>query len=140
MSVNKLILVGNVGKDPEVRHLDNGAVVAKFSLATSETYKDKNGEKQTQTEWHNIVIWRQLAEVVEKYVKKGQQLYLEGKSTTRSYEDKDGNKRYITEMVAYSMQMLGKKGETAEFIPTPSEPVNSTGTANAAPGDDDLPW
>jgi single-strand DNA-binding protein len=112
MSVNKVILVGNVGKDPEVRYLEKGVAVAKFPLATSETYKGKDGEKVTATEWHNVVLWRGLAETVEKYVKKGSQLYIEGKIRTRSYDDKDGNKRYVTEIVADLMQMLGKKSDS----------------------------
>lgn len=109
--INKVILVGNVGRDPEVRYLDSGVAVAKFPLATSETYTNKNGERVTNTEWHNIVIWRKLAEIVEKYVHKGQQLYLEGKISNRSYEDKEGIKRYITEVVVDNMQMLGKKSD-----------------------------
>ena len=91
-SVNKAIIIGNLGKDPEVKHLDNGAVVCNFSIATSETYKDKNtGEKKTTTEWHNIVLWRGLAEVAEKYLKKGAKVYIEGKLKTRKWQDKDGN-------------------------------------------------
>ena len=111
MGINKVILVGNAGKDPETRHLENGTPVCNFSLATSETYKDKAGQKVTTTEWHNIVLWRGLAEVAEKYVKKGSQLYIEGKIKTRSYEDKDGVKRYSTEIVADTMQLLGKAGD-----------------------------
>ncbi len=107
MSVNKVILVGNVGKDPEIRHLDSGVSVANFPLATSESYTAKNGEKVTTTEWHNIVLWRGLAEVAEKYVTKGRQLYIEGRIRTRNYDDKDGNKRYITEIYGDTMQMLG---------------------------------
>ena len=93
MSVNKVILVGHVGKDPEIRHLDSGVAVANFSLATSENYIAKNGDKVSTTEWHNIVLWRGLAEVAEKYVTKGRQLYIEGRIRTRSWDDKDGNKR-----------------------------------------------
>ena len=111
MSVNKGILVGNVGKDPEIRHLDTGVAVANFSLATSETYLAKNGEKVTTTEWHNIVLWRGLAEVAEKYVTKGRQLYIEGRIRTRNYDDKDGIKRYITEIYGDTMQMLGTKAD-----------------------------
>ena len=120
MSINKVILVGNVGKDPEVRYLDSGVAVANFPFATSETYKNKQGEKVTNTEWHNIVMWRGLAEVVEKYVNKGSQLYIEGKIRTRSYDDKDGNKHYITEIIGDNMQMLGRKGDKSS-IPPPSE-------------------
>ena len=111
MSVNKVILVGNVGKDPEVRYLEGGAAVCKFSMATSEVYKNRDGEKVTTTEWHNIVLWRGLAEIAEKYVKKGMQLYIEGRIKTRTYNDQDGNTKYITEIVGDSMQMLGKKSE-----------------------------
>ena len=112
MSINKVILVGNVGKDPEVRYLESGVAVARFPFATSETYKGKDGEKVTTTEWHNIVLWRGLAEVAEKYVKKGSQLYLEGKIRTRSYDDKDGVKRYMTEIVTDQMQMLGRRQDS----------------------------
>jgi len=109
--VNKVILVGNLGKDPEVRHLDNGRAVANFSIATSETYKNRNGEKVTNTEWHNIVLWTPFAEVAEKYLKKGNQVYIEGKITTRSYEDKDGIKKYITEVVGRDLTMLGGRSD-----------------------------
>ncbi|MBT3209647.1 MAG: single-stranded DNA-binding protein [Bacteroidetes bacterium] len=111
--INKVILIGNVGKEPEVNYLDNGVAVAKFSLATSESYK-KDGEKVTITEWHNIVMWRKLAEICEKYVKKGDKLYVEGKISTRSWDDKDGNKRYSTEIVANNMTMLGTKSATEQ--------------------------
>ncbi len=108
--VNKVILVGRLGKDPEVRHLENGATVANFSMATSETYKDRQtGEKREQTEWHNVVLWRGLAEVAEKYVKKGDMIYVEGKLRTRSWE-KDGVTRYTTEVVGDNMTMLGGSG------------------------------
>lgn len=109
--INKVILVGNVGRDPEVRHLDNNLVMARFSLATSESYRNKNGEKITNTEWHNIVVWRGLAEIAEKYVKKGSQLYVEGKLRTRSWDDKDGNKRYTTEIDCDNLQLLGRRSD-----------------------------
>lgn len=109
MSVNKVILVGNVGKDPETRYLEGGTAVCSFSLATSETYRNRDGEKITNTEWHNIVLWRGLAEVAEKYVRKGSQLFIEGRIRTRSWDDKDGNKRYTTEIVGDNMQMLGRR-------------------------------
>lgn len=111
MSVNKVILVGNLGKDPELRYTPSGVAVATFSLATSERYKDKNGEWVDKTEWHNVVAWRQLAEICGKYLHKGKQVYIEGKLQTRSYDDRDGNKRYTTEIVADQMQMLGRAGE-----------------------------
>jgi single-strand DNA-binding protein len=113
MSVNKVILVGNVGRDPEIRHLDKGVAVARFSLATTENYTAKTGEKVSNTEWHNIVAWRGLAEVVEKYVKKGSQLYIEGRLRTNSYE-KDGVKHYTTEINADTLHMLGKREGQAE--------------------------
>jgi single-strand DNA-binding protein len=109
--INKVILVGNLGKDPEVRHLENNVAVATFSLATSESYKDKNGQRVDKTEWHNIVMWRGLAEVAEKYLKKGQMVYIEGKIQTRNYQDKDGQTKYITEIVADQMTMLGARQE-----------------------------
>lgn len=108
--VNKVILVGNVGKDPEVKYLDNGVPFARFPLATSETYKDKSGTRQTRTEWHNIVLWRGLAEVAEKYVRKGNPLYIEGKITSRSYEQ-DGVTKYFTEITGNEMKMLGSKND-----------------------------
>lgn len=119
--VNKVILVGNLGKDPEVRYLDNGVAVANFSLATTENYKNKEGERVSQTEWHNIVLWRGLAEVAEKWLKKGSSVYVEGKIRTRKWEDKEGNTRYSTEILGDNMTMLGGK-PTSE---NPTEPVPS---------------
>ena len=111
--VNKVILIGRLGKDPEVRNLDNGAVVANFSIATSESYKDRTtGEKKEITEWHNIVLWRGLAEIAQKYLRKGDMVYIEGKLRTRSWE-KEGVTRYITEIVADNMNMLSPKGSNA---------------------------
>ena len=152
MSVNKVILVGNVGKDPEIRHLDTGVAVANFTLATSETYVAKNGEKVTTTEWHNIVLWRGLAEVAEKYVTKGRQLYIEGRIRTRSYDDKDGNKRYITEIYGDVMQMLGSKGDdnkasTGQYTQNqgstssiPSSPMVNEPEMDDSGSDEDLPF
>jgi single-strand DNA-binding protein len=131
--VNKVILIGNLGKDPEVRHLEGGAAVANFPLATTETFKDKNGNRQEQTEWHNIVVWRGLAEVAEKYLKKGMTIYLEGKLRTRSWDDKEGNKRYTTEVVGDSFTMLSKRDNASQ---TPSED-NSSSTPKTG---DDLPF
>ena len=110
--VNKVILIGNVGKDPEVKYIKEDVPVAKFSLATSESYKNKDGEKVTNTEWHNIVVWRGLAKVVEKYVKKGSKLFIEGKLTYRKYEDKDGQTKYFTEIVCRDMTMLDSKSSS----------------------------
>jgi single-strand DNA-binding protein len=109
--VNKAILVGRLGKDPEVKHLEKGNVVANFSIATSESYTNKQGEKTETTEWHNIVIWGKLAEVAEKYLSKGSMVYLEGKIITRMWE-KDGEKKYTTEIVVFSMQMLDSKNKS----------------------------
>lgn len=111
MSVNKVILVGNLGRDPELRYTASGVAVATFSIATSERYKDRDGNQQEKTEWHNIVAWRQLAEICGKYLTKGKQVYIEGKIQTRSYDDRDGNKRYMTEIIADQMQMLGGRGD-----------------------------
>lgn len=112
MSLNKVMLIGNTGKDPEIRHLENESMVANFPLATTERYKDKNGEWQEQTEWHNIVCWRTLAERVEKYVKKGSQLFVEGKIRTNNWVDQSGQKRYSIEILADNIQLLGKKSES----------------------------
>jgi single-strand DNA-binding protein len=109
--MNKALLTGHLGKDPEVRHIDGGRIVANFSLATSESFKNKNGEKVTNTEWHNIVVWNKLAEICEKYLKKGSHILIEGSIKTRSYDDKEGKKRYVTEIYATNMEMLGTKSE-----------------------------
>lgn len=111
MSVNKVILVGNLGKDPEVRYTPAGVAVASFSLATTESYKDRDGQRQSKTEWHNVVAWRQLAEICGKYLHKGKQVYIEGKLQTRKWQDRDGNDRYSTEIIADQMQMLGRASE-----------------------------
>ncbi len=105
--INKVILIGNLGKDPEVRYLDSGVAVANITLATTENYKNKQGERVSQTEWHDIVLWRGLAEIAEKYLKKGNSIYIEGKIRTRKWEDKEGNNRYRTEILADNMTMLG---------------------------------
>lgn len=144
MSVNKVILLGNVGKDPEVRYLENNVAVCNFTLATSETYKNKSGEKVTTTEWHNIVLWRGLAEVAEKYVKKGTQLFIEGRIRSRSYDDKDGNKRYITEIYGDTMQMLGGKSSGTSSGESPASQASSAPPVEvySAPDNvaDDLPF
>ncbi len=107
-SVNKVILVGNLGKDPEVRYTPSGVTVANFSLATSDEWKDKeSGQKQERTEWHKVVAWRRLGEICGEYLKKGSQVYIEGKIQTKSWDDRDGNKRYTTEIIAQNMVMLG---------------------------------
>jgi len=137
--VNKVILVGNLGKDPEVRHLDNGIAVANFSLATTESYTNKQGERVNQTEWHNIVLWRGLADVAEKYLKKGNSIYVEGKISTRKWEDKEGNTRYSTDIIADKMTMLGSKSDNS---PSNSSPVSAASDSNPSSdsGNDDLPF
>ncbi len=116
MSLNKVMLIGNVGRDPEVRYIDaqsgQGRKVAQFTLATTERYRDRSGVMQENTEWHNIVVWGPQADVVEKYVKKGTQLYIEGRIRTRSWTDQSGNKRYTTEINADNIQLLGRRDES----------------------------
>ncbi len=129
--VNKVILVGNLGKDPEVKYLDNGVAVTNFSLATTESYKNKEGERVSQTEWHNVVLWRGLAEVAEKYLKKGASVYIEGKIKTRKWEDKEGVTRYSTEILGDNMTMLGGK-------PVPE--VNSEPISQSKDSKNDLPF
>ena len=160
--VNRVILIGNLGKDPEVRRLENGAVVAKFSIATNESYKDKSGEWQTLTEWHDVVAWRSLAERAETQLKKGFPVYVEGKLTHRSWEDQDGNKRRTTEVVANYFRSLASKrdGEggastsfpgandeypasggqsTTRVEPAATTPAATTPTVSDT-ADDDLPF
>lgn len=142
--VNKVILVGRLGKDPEVRNLDNGATVANFTMATSESYKDRTtGEKKEITEWHNIVLWRGLAEIAQKYLHKGDMIYVEGKLRTRSWE-KDGVTRYTTEVVADNMTMLSTRGSSSgssDYSSRPQERASTeTYSAPAESGTDDLPF
>lgn len=144
MSVNKVILVGNVGKDPEVRHLEGGISVARFPLATNETYTDKSGQRVTQTEWHNIVVWRGQAEIVEKYVKTGKLLYIEGKLRTNIYDDKEtGTKKYFTEVQCSNFRFLGSStsdGEKPE-VQNQGQPTPTTKPEPPMPEpEDDLPF
>lgn len=144
MSVNKVILVGHVGQDPEVRYIDNNTPVCTIRMATSDVYKNKNGERVTTTEWHSVVLWRGLAEVAEKYVKKGSQIYIEGKLRTRSWDDKDKNKRYTTEVVADVMQLLGKRSDEQGHPGQQASPIeqNTGEKANIEEPDinNDLPF
>ena len=143
--VNKVILIGNLGKDPEVRHLENGTAVANFPIATSESYKDKEGNRIDQTEWHNVVAWRKLAEIAESYLKKGSQIYLEGKLRTRSWDDQQGNNKYTTEVVADTFTMLGKRDDvqnnqqSAGVYKTPSK-TTQPHQNNVVEEEDDLPF
>ena len=149
MSINKVILVGNVGKDPEVRYLDKNVAVANFPLATTERgYTMQNGTQVPErTEWHNIVVWRGLAELAEKYIRKGTQLYVEGKLQTRSWE-KDGVKRYVTEIYAENVQLLGKRSDSGDSSANNSSAVHSSSPAPALESEspmmenieDDLPF
>jgi single-strand DNA-binding protein len=138
--VNKVILIGNVGKDPEVKHLDNGLVIANFPLATSEIYKNKDNEKVTNTEWHNIALFRNQAEVAEKYVKKGDPLFIEGRIRTRSWEDKEGNKRYSTEIVGTNMQMLGGAKSADSSASQKNQVAESEQSTGIPDEEDDLPF
>lgn len=128
--VNKAILIGRLGRDPEVRYTPSGVAVANFSIATSEEWKDREtGEKQERTEWHKIVAWRRLGEICGEYLHKGSQVYIEGRLQTRAWEDRDGNKRYTTEVVAQTMQMLGSAGKEGRADPMEGgypieEPIN----------------
>ncbi|MBU1426799.1 MAG: single-stranded DNA-binding protein [Gammaproteobacteria bacterium] len=153
MSVNKAILVGRLGKDPETRYMTNGEAVTNVSLATSENYKDKNGEKQERTEWHNLVFYRRLAEIAGEYLKKGSQVYVEGRIQTRKWQDKEGKDRYTTEIIVNEMKMLGSKAGGGSFevvenqssAPARSAPADKPAAAPAAKGnfdnfDDDIPF
>ncbi len=139
------MLIGNVGKDPDIRHLESGTAVANLTLATTERYKDRNGEMQEQTEWHNVVLWRGLADVTERFVRKGSQIFIEGKIRTRSWEDQSGQKRYTTEIVADNMQLLGRRSDNpANASARPARNDQSSfdnGAADFSPEEvDDLPF
>lgn len=142
--VNKVILVGNLGRDPEVRYAANGNAIANITLATSESWKDREtGEQQEKTEWHRVVFFRRLAEIAGEYLKKGSQVYIEGKLQTRKWQDKDGNDRYTTEIVANEMQMLGGRGGSAGFAGDSVQASASAGApqpAAAGDFDDDIPF
>ena len=145
--VNKVIIVGNVGRDPEVRYTQSGRAVASFSVATSERFQDKEGQTQERTEWHRVVAWARLAEICGEYLRKGKQVYIEGRLQTRDWEDKDGHKRYTTEIIANVMQMLGRRGEDGG---SPSDESSSRGSSSDADtssqtpagsaGDDEIPF
>src|SRR5713101_6539360 len=136
MSVNKVILVGRLGRDPETRYTGGGQAVANFSMATDESYKDKNGERQKRTEWHRIVVWSKLAEIAQQYLKKGSLLYLEGRLQTREWQDKEGQKRTTTEIVATNFRMLGGRAEGAAAGGGASRSGGDDMETHAAPADD----
>lgn len=136
--VNKVTLIGRLGKDPEVRTLDSGTNIAKFSLATDESYKDKNGEWQTITEWHNVIMWRDMAERAEKLLKKGYLVYVDGKLTNRSWQDENGNTKYITEVRANTFRLLRNEFNSSQSNgAAKAAPTSASTTANAS---DDLPF
>ncbi|UCG51253.1 MAG: single-stranded DNA-binding protein [Candidatus Latescibacterota bacterium] len=138
--VNKVILVGNLGADPQLRYTPNGTAVANFNLATTERFTNRNGEREARTEWHRVVAWAKLAEICSEYLKKGKQVYVEGRLQTRQWEDQSGNKKYTTEVVATNMVMLGRVGETVD-VPAQEFPADENATQEAAAGDeDDLPF
>ena len=145
-SVNKVILLGNLGADPEVRYTNTGTAVANFRIATNDRWTDKNGAKQERTEWHNIVVWSKLAEICGKYLKKGSSVYVEGRLQTRSWDDQAGNKRYTTEIVAQVMQMLGGRGGESQEGEWAARPAAEESQAlpdipvGSAASDDDLPF
>lgn len=149
--INKVILVGNLGRDPEMRYTQNGVAVCSFSLATSETYRDRtSGEKVTQTEWHNIILWRGLAETAEKYLRKGSSVYIDGKIRTRKWEDQQSQTRYTTEIIADTMQMLDRRDSstapsqtTVQPAAAPEKPLpasEQSADVTAPPEPDDLPF
>lgn len=152
MSVNKVILVGRLGKDPETRYMPNGEAVTNVTLATSENWKDKSGEKQEKTEWHNLTFYRRLAEIAGEYLKKGSMIYVEGKLATRKWQDKEGKDRYTTDIIVNEMQMLSSKSGSGNFDmannPAASSPTGAPATSKPAPVksggfdnfDDDIPF
>ena len=153
MSVNKVILIGRLGKDPETRYMTSGEAVTNATLATSENWKDKSGEKQEKTEWHNLVFYRRLAEIAGEYLKKGSQIYVEGKLQTRKWQTKEGQDRYTTEIVVNEMTMLGGKSTGGSFEVVENKPAATASGGAAAPAkaapaakgsfdnfDDDIPF
>ena len=141
--LNKVTLIGNLGRDPELRYTANGQAVANFTLATTESFSKRDGGRDEKTEWHRIVAWGKLAEICGEYLAKGRQIYVEGRIQTREWEDKDGNKRWTTEIVARNMQMLGRRSEggTATDLPEPSGPSGGNDSFDApTTSDDDIPF
>jgi single-strand DNA-binding protein len=149
--VNKVILVGNLGNDPEMRHTPSGAGVCEFRLATGESWNDKNGQRQERTEWHRIVVWGKMADICSKYLSKGRQVYVEGRLQTRTWDDKEGNKRYMTEVVANEIKFLGNKegggggggsgrGGTGGGMDEPPPPSDFGGGSFGGGPDDDIPF
>ncbi len=142
MSVNKAILIGHLGKDPELRYTQSGKAVASFTLATNERWTTQDGQKQESTTWHNIVAWGKQAEVIKEYLSKGRQIYIEGRIANRSYDDKEGNKRYVSEVVVQNFQFLGSRGDSGGGAGPSSQPDSDLPAppAGEASDDDDLPF
>ena len=139
--INKVILIGRLGSDPEIRYTPSGVAVANFSVATSEEWKDKDsGEKKERTEWHRIVAWRRLGEICGEYLSKGKQVYVEGRIQTRSWEDKDGNKKYTTEIIANDIQFLGSRDVSDRSKPSGGGGGDFQGAPGPGPEDDDIPF
>ncbi|PSJ18578.1 single-stranded DNA-binding protein [Nitrosomonas supralitoralis] len=148
-SVNKVILIGNLGKDPETRYMSNGDAVTNITLATTDTWKDKNGEKQEKTEWHRVTFYRKLAEIAGEYLKKGRSVYIEGRLETRKWTDKSGVERYTTDIIASDMKMLGNRSGSGSFESTsdqeegssiPSRSTSAKGSSGFDDMDDDIPF
>ncbi len=148
-SVNKVILIGNLGKDPETRYMSNGEAVTNITLATTDTWKDKNGEKQEKTEWHRVTFYRKLAEIAGEYLKKGRSVYVEGRLETRKWTDKNGVERYTTDIIATDMKMLGNRSGSGSFESSPDQEddnpaPNRSSSAKSTGGfddmDDDIPF
>jgi single-strand DNA-binding protein len=145
-SLNKAMLIGNLGRDPEIRFTPDGSPVATFSLATGEVWTDKSGTRQERTEWHNIVAWNKLADLAKRYLTKGRQVYIEGRIRTREWDDREGNKRRTTEIIATQMVLLGSRQQGSETAAAPPQPVQrSTPEMEQGPGDagitdDDIPF
>ncbi len=142
-SLNKVMLIGNLGRDPEVRYTTGGSPVANFTLATTERWRDQSGERQERTEWHRIVVWGKQAEIAGEYLRKGRQVYVEGSIQTREWTDKDGNKRYTTEVKAQRFLMIGSRGDDRAAAAAPAASGSGEGFAaepDAGYGDDDIPF
>jgi single-strand DNA-binding protein len=145
-SVNKVILIGNLGRDPETRYMSNGEAVTNITVATTDTWKDRNGEKQEKTEWHRVTFYRKLAEIAGEYLKKGRQVYIEGRLETRKWTDKSGNERYTTEVIASDMKMLGSRSGSGSFetnaavpgSPASSSPTKQPDSVKSGSGFDDM--
>lgn len=138
--VNKVILLGNLGKDPELRTLESGTKLARFPLATNEYYKGKDGEMVERTEWHNVIVWHQRAELAEKYLQKGSQVYIEGRLQTRQWDDKDGNKRYTTEIIGDVMNFVGSRPGGGSGGQQDQNEMGQSKNADLPPEEDDLPF